>query len=156
VILNARSGGSQFAVVMRHLGHLGARRRRHQVKAFIVENKTTPGFSVEKIQTRSRSRLVQNGEITRRMPRPEANRLQATRHSATRPRAARALSRRLGVDGCQMARMSMRSSTPAAMQFGTRSGRSSSSRSFLAKMLANVTASRAWVVRLANWRPKAR
>ena len=36
----------------------------NQVKAFIVENKTTPGFKVEKIQNKIALKVVQNGEIT--------------------------------------------------------------------------------------------
>ena len=36
----------------------------NQVKAFIVENKTTPGFSVEKIQNKIALKVVQNGQIT--------------------------------------------------------------------------------------------
>src|SRR6266403_615629 len=35
-----------------------------QVKAFIVENKTTPGFSVAKIQNKIALKVVQNGLIT--------------------------------------------------------------------------------------------
>src|SRR5438132_2915968 len=50
----------------------------NQVKAFIVENKTTPGFSVEKIQNKIALKVVQNGQITLKDCRvPEANRLQA-------------------------------------------------------------------------------
>src|SRR5437588_2993615 len=50
----------------------------NQVKGFIVENKTTPGFSVEKIQNKIAMRVVQNGLITMDNCRvPEANRLQA-------------------------------------------------------------------------------
>src|SRR5207249_7534915 len=50
----------------------------NQVKGFIVENKTTPGFSVEKIQNKIALKVVQNGQITLRDCRvPEANRLQA-------------------------------------------------------------------------------
>jgi glutaryl-CoA dehydrogenase len=49
----------------------------NQVKAFIVENKTTPGFSVEKIQNKIALKVVQNGQITLKDVRvPEANRLQ--------------------------------------------------------------------------------
>ena len=49
----------------------------NQVKGFIVENKTTPGFSVEKIQNKIALKVVQNGEITMKDCRvPEANRLQ--------------------------------------------------------------------------------
>ena len=35
-----------------------------QVKAFIVENKTTPGFKVEQIQNKIALKVVQNGLIT--------------------------------------------------------------------------------------------
>src|SRR6202011_5506899 len=50
----------------------------NQVKGFIVENKTTPGFKVEKIQNKIALRVVQNGLITMEDCRvPEENRLQA-------------------------------------------------------------------------------
>src|SRR3954451_19341334 len=49
----------------------------NQVKAFIVENKTTPGFKVEKIQNKIALNVVQNGLITMKDCRvPEENRLQ--------------------------------------------------------------------------------
>src|ERR1700732_1660208 len=49
----------------------------HQVKGFIVENKTTPGFSVEKIENKIALKVVQNGVITLDNCRvPEENRLQ--------------------------------------------------------------------------------
>ena len=49
----------------------------NQVKGFIVENKTTPGFSVEKIENKVALKVVQNGHITLKDVRvPEANRLQ--------------------------------------------------------------------------------
>ncbi|MEA3214532.1 MAG: glutaryl-CoA dehydrogenase, partial [Acidimicrobiia bacterium] len=49
----------------------------NQVKGFIVENKTTPGFSVEKIQNKIALKVVQNGLITLDNVRvPEENRLQ--------------------------------------------------------------------------------
>ena len=49
----------------------------NQVKAFIVENKTTPGFKVEKIQNKIALKVVQNGLITMENCRiPEENRLQ--------------------------------------------------------------------------------
>src|SRR6201991_1630485 len=49
----------------------------NQVKGFIVENKTTPGFSVEKIEHKMALKVVQNGLITMKDCRiPEANRLQ--------------------------------------------------------------------------------
>src|SRR5262245_9146768 len=50
----------------------------NQVKGFIVENKTTPGFSVEKIEHKIALKVVQNGVITLKDCRvPEVNRLQA-------------------------------------------------------------------------------
>src|SRR6266478_4735290 len=49
----------------------------NQVKGFIVENKTTPGFTVEKIENKVALKVVQNGHITLKDVRvPEANRLQ--------------------------------------------------------------------------------
>ena len=36
----------------------------NQVKGFIVENKATPGFTVEKIQNKMALKVVQNGLIT--------------------------------------------------------------------------------------------
>src|SRR5262250_3663505 len=48
----------------------------NMVKGFIVENKSTPGFKVEKIQNKMALKVVQNGEITLDNCRiPEANRL---------------------------------------------------------------------------------
>jgi alkylation response protein AidB-like acyl-CoA dehydrogenase len=48
-----------------------------QVKGFIVENKTTPGFGIEKIHNKIALRVVQNGLITLKDCRvSEANRLQ--------------------------------------------------------------------------------
>src|SRR5260370_19524309 len=50
----------------------------NQVKAFIVENKPTPGFKVEKIQNKMALKVVQNGLITMETCRVrEENRLQA-------------------------------------------------------------------------------
>src|ERR1700759_4333121 len=49
-----------------------------QVKGFILENKTTPGFTVEKILNKTGLKVVQNGQITLENCRiPEENRLQA-------------------------------------------------------------------------------
>src|ERR1700691_4567477 len=49
----------------------------NQVKGFIVENKSTPGFSVEKIEHKIALKVVQNGQITMKDVRvPEENRLQ--------------------------------------------------------------------------------
>src|SRR5689334_13903035 len=49
----------------------------NQVKAFVVENKSTPGFKVEKIQNKIALKVVQNGLITMENCRvPEENRMQ--------------------------------------------------------------------------------
>ena len=49
----------------------------NQVKAFILENKTTPGFKVERIKNKTALKTVQNGHITMENCRvPEANCLQ--------------------------------------------------------------------------------
>src|ERR1700684_4338481 len=49
----------------------------NQVKGFIVENKSTPGFSVDKIEHKIALKVVQNGHITMKDCRvPEATRLQ--------------------------------------------------------------------------------
>src|SRR6266403_484903 len=49
----------------------------NQVKGFIVENKTTPGFSVEKIEHKIALKVVQNGHITMKdVGVSEENRLQ--------------------------------------------------------------------------------
>src|SRR6201988_4035175 len=48
-----------------------------QVKAFVVENKSTPGFRVDKIENKIALKVVQNGLITMENCRiPEENRLQ--------------------------------------------------------------------------------
>jgi len=59
----------------------------NQVKGFIVENKTTPGFSVDKIETRSRSRSCRTATSPERLPQSGRNRLQGGNLSAT-PRNA--------------------------------------------------------------------
>ena len=82
----ARNGGSERDVV-RCLDHLGPDVADNQVKGFIVENKTTPGFSVEKIEHKIALKVVQNGQITLKDVRlPEANRLQGATRSEI-PRA---------------------------------------------------------------------
>jgi len=63
--------------VVRHFDHLARDLADNQVKGFIVENKTTPGFSVEKIEHKIALKVVQNGQITLTDVRvPESNRLQ--------------------------------------------------------------------------------
>ena len=127
----------------------------NQVKGFIVENKTTPGFSVEKIEHKIALKVVQNGHITLKdVPRagsePPAGRQLVPRHRA----GAADDALHGGLDGDRHARWAptrQRSSTP-------RSDCSSASRSrsfqlvqdLLAKMLANITACQCLMVRLAQ------
>jgi hypothetical protein len=56
----------------------------NQVKGFIVENKTTPGFSVEKIEHKIALKVVQNGQITRAGERRQGR--ERSRWSALRSR----------------------------------------------------------------------
>jgi len=59
------------------------------VKGFIVENKTTPGFSVEKIERKIALKVVQNGQITMQDVRvPEGNACKAALVPRYRARAA--------------------------------------------------------------------
>ena len=80
----------------------------NQVKAFIVENKTTPGFKVEKIQNKIALKVVQNGLITMENCRdtgrkPFASRSVVPRH---RPRSENdALHGWLGGDGMRHGRL---------------------------------------------------
>ena len=74
----------------------------NQVKGFIVENKTTPGFSVEKIQNKIALKVVQNGLITlkdvrRARGEPPSGRQVVPRHRAGA--AHDAVSGRVGGDG---------------------------------------------------------
>ena len=88
----------------------------NQVKGFIVENKTTPGFSVEKIENKIALKVVQNGQITLKdVPgaggEPPPGRQLVPRHREGA--ADDALYRGLGGDGMRDGRLSsMRSSTP--------------------------------------------
>ena len=77
----------------------------NQVKGFIIENKTTPGFSVEKIEHKIALKVVQNGHITLKNCRvPEANRLQAGNSFRDTARVLRMTRFMVGwmATGCQM------------------------------------------------------
>src|SRR6266852_4158275 len=126
----------------------------NQVKGFIVENKTTPGFSVEKIQNKIALRVVQNGLITMDNCRvPEENRLQAD--ASFRDTAKVLRMTRAGVawmaTGCGMgAYEHALAYAQRRSQFGKPIGSFQLVQDLLAKMLGNVTASQCMVVRLSQ------
>src|SRR6202008_743648 len=126
----------------------------NQVKGFIVENKTTPGFSVEKIENKIALKVVQNGVITLKDCRvPEANRLQAG--NSFRDTAKVLKMTRYAVawmaTGCAMgAYETALKYAQERMQFGKPIGSFQLVQDLLAKMLANITASQCLVVRTAQ------
>jgi alkylation response protein AidB-like acyl-CoA dehydrogenase len=126
----------------------------NQVKAFIVENKTTPGFSVEKIQNKIALKVVQNGQITMKDCRvSEANRLQADSSFRDTARVLRGTRYLVAWEatGCQMgAYEHALKYAQQRLQFGKPIGSFQLVQELLAKMLANVTASQCMVVRLAQ------
>jgi glutaryl-CoA dehydrogenase len=126
----------------------------NQVKAFIVENKTTPGFSVEKIQNKIALKVVQNGQITLQDCRvPEANRLQADSSFRDTARVLRLTRYSVAWEatGCQMgAYENALKYAQERLQFGKPIGSFQLIQDLLARMLANVTASQCMVVRTAQ------
>jgi alkylation response protein AidB-like acyl-CoA dehydrogenase len=126
----------------------------NQVKGFIIENKTTSGFKVEKIENKMALKMVQNGEITLENCRvPEENRLQGDRSfrdTATVLRGTRYL---VGWEatGCAMgAYENALKYAQGRLQFGRPIGSFQLVQDLLAKMLANITASQCLVVRTAQ------
>jgi glutaryl-CoA dehydrogenase len=126
----------------------------NQVKGFIVENKTTPGFSVEKIQNKIALKVVQNGHITLKDVRvPEANRLQGG--NSFRDTAKVLKMTRYAVawmaTGCAMgAYETALKYAQERMQFGRPIGSFQLVQDLLAKMIANITASQCLIVRQAQ------
>ena len=127
----------------------------NQVKGFIVENKTTPGFSVEKIENKIALKVVQNGQITLKDVRlPDANRLQggeqSFRDTAKVLRQTRYL---VGWEstGCQMgAYENALKYAQQRLQFGRPIASFQLIQELLARMLANITACQCMVVRTAQ------
>ena len=127
----------------------------NQVKGFIVENKTTPGFSVEKIENKIALKVVQNGQITLKDVRvPDANRLQGGEQSfRDTARVLRQTRYLVGWEatGCQMgAYENALKYAQERLQFGRPIGSFQLIQELLARMLANITACQCLVVRTAQ------
>src|SRR3954463_14326437 len=126
----------------------------NQVKGFIVENKTTPGFSVEKIENKVALKVVQNGHITLKDVRvPEANRLQGG--NSFRDTAKVLKMTRYAVawmaTGCAMgAYEAALKYAQERIQFGKPIASFQLIQDLLAKMIANITASQCLIVRQAQ------
>ena len=126
----------------------------NQVKAFLIENKTTPGFSVEKIQNKIALKVVQNGQITMKDCRiPEENRLQGDKSFRDTARVLRMTRYLVGWEatGCAMGAFeNALKYAQERLQFGKPIGSFQLVQDLLAKMLANITASQCMVVRMAQ------
>jgi glutaryl-CoA dehydrogenase len=126
----------------------------NQVKGFIVENKTTPGFSVEKIQNKIALKVVQNGLITMKDVRvPEENHLQAGKSFRDTARVLRMTRFMVGWEatGCQMgAYEHALKYAQERLQFGKPIGSFQLIQDLLARMLANITACQCLVARTAQ------
>jgi alkylation response protein AidB-like acyl-CoA dehydrogenase len=126
----------------------------NQVKGFVVENKTTPGFSVEKIQNKVALRVVQNGVITLDNCRvPEENRLQGDRSFRDTARVLKLTRQYVAWEavGCSMGAYERALAyAQTREQFGKPIGSFQMIQDLLAKMLGNITASQCMVVRLAQ------
>jgi alkylation response protein AidB-like acyl-CoA dehydrogenase len=126
----------------------------NQVKGFIVENKSTPGFSVEKMQNKIALKVVQNGQITLKDVRvPEANRLQGGNSFRDTARVLRGTRYYVGWEatGCQMgAYEHALKYTQERLQFGKPIGSFQMIQDLLAKMLANIVACQSMAIRTAQ------
>jgi alkylation response protein AidB-like acyl-CoA dehydrogenase len=126
----------------------------NQVKGFIIENKTTPGFSVEKIQNKIALKVVQNGHITLKDVRvSEANRLQGG--NSFRDTAKVLKMTRYAVawmaTGCAMgAYEAALKYSQERLQFGRPIGSFQLVQDLLARMIANITASQCLIARQAQ------
>jgi glutaryl-CoA dehydrogenase len=127
----------------------------NQVKGFIVENKNTPGFSVEKMENKIALKVVQNGQITMKDCRvPEANHLAAgTQSFRDTARVLRGTRYLVGWEttGVQMgAYENALKYTQERLQFGKPVASFQIIQDLLAKMLGNITACQGMVVRTAQ------
>ena len=126
----------------------------NQVKGFIVENKTTPGFSVEKIEHKIALKVVQNGVITMKDVRvPESNRLQGGNSFRDTARVLRMTRYMVGwaATGVQMGAFeNALAYAQTRLQFGRPIAGFQLVQDLFAKMLANLTACQCMMVRLAT------
>ena len=126
----------------------------NQVKAFIIENKTTPGFKVEKIENKIGLKVVQNGVITMENCRVlEENRLQEDASFRDTARVLKMTRFMVGWEatGCAMgAYENALKYCQQRLQFGKPIGSFQLVQDLLAKMLANITASQCLVARMAQ------
>jgi len=126
----------------------------NQVKGFIVENKTTPGFSVEKIENKVALKVVQNGHITLKDVRvPEENRLQGGNSYRDAARVLKMTRYAVAwmATGCAMgAYEAALKYSQERLQFGKPIGSFQLVQDMLAKMIANITASQCLIARQAQ------
>lgn len=126
----------------------------NQVKGFIVENKSTPGFSVEKIEHKIALKVVQNGQITLKDVRvPESNRLESGNSFRDTARVLRMTRYMVGwaSTGVQMGAFEATLKySQERLQFGRPIASFQMVQDLLAKMLANLTACQCLMLRLAQ------
>src|ERR1700678_3906856 len=126
----------------------------NQVKGFIVENKITPGFKVEKIQQKMALRVVQNGLITlENCTVPEENRLQNDTSFRDTARVLRVTRGFVAWEatGCQMgAYENALLYAQQREQFGKPIASFHLIQDLLVKMVGNITACQCMVIRLSQ------
>ncbi len=125
-----------------------------QVKGFLVENKSTPGFKVEKIDNKMALKVVQNGHITMTECRvPDANHLQGANTFRDTAKVLRETRSGVGwmATGVQMgAYENAVRYAQQRQQFGKPIGSFQLMQELIAKMLANLTACQSMMLRLAE------
>src|SRR5256884_7965183 len=126
----------------------------NQVKGFIVENKSTPGFSVEKIEHKIALKVVQNGQITLKDVRvPEENRLQGGNSFRDTARVLKMTRYAVAwmATGCAMgAYETALKYSQERLQFGKPIGSFQLIQDLLARMIENITASQCLIGRQAQ------